>query len=165
MNLDHLTPDRRNANKGTERGLGMLEQSLRHCGAGRSILVDRNGQVIAGNKTLERAQELGLGLVIVDSDGTSVVAVRRTDLDLEHDARARELAIADNRVAQVDLEWDLAELAAERDDGGILDDYWFDAELDLLLAAEGRHSASPPVESERTVECPQCGFSIPLGGM
>ena len=48
--LADLTPDPRNANLGTERGLAMLERSLRETGAGRSILVDRAGRVIAGNK-------------------------------------------------------------------------------------------------------------------
>ena len=46
--------DSRNANKGTERGLALLDKSLRQYGAGRSILVDKNGRVIAGNKTLYR---------------------------------------------------------------------------------------------------------------
>jgi hypothetical protein len=47
-----LTPDPRNANKGSERGTGMLEHSLRSYGAGRSILADKHGVIIAGNKTL-----------------------------------------------------------------------------------------------------------------
>lgn len=37
--LSALTPDDRNANKGTQRGTGMLEDSLRKYGAGRSILM------------------------------------------------------------------------------------------------------------------------------
>jgi hypothetical protein len=45
--LADLRPDPRNANKGTERGLGMLEHSLRQYGAGRSILVDRQGYVLS----------------------------------------------------------------------------------------------------------------------
>ena len=44
-----LTPDRHNMNRGTERGLQLLEKSLRDYGAGRSILVDKAGNVIAGN--------------------------------------------------------------------------------------------------------------------
>jgi hypothetical protein len=34
---DDLASDPHNANKGTERGRYMLEQSLRECGAGRSV--------------------------------------------------------------------------------------------------------------------------------
>lgn len=53
--LSDLAPDARNANKGTERGNAMIENSLRQFGAGRSILLDRHGRIIAGNKTAENA--------------------------------------------------------------------------------------------------------------
>ena len=48
--ISDLIPDPRNANLGTERGLRMLDDSLREDGAGRSILVDRDGVTIAGAK-------------------------------------------------------------------------------------------------------------------
>lgn len=44
-----LTTDPHNANKGTARGRGLLEQSLRSYGAGRSALADKHGVLIAGN--------------------------------------------------------------------------------------------------------------------
>lgn len=47
--------DSHNANKGTSRGRGMLEKSLSKYGAGRSILLDKNNRIIAGNKTVEVA--------------------------------------------------------------------------------------------------------------
>jgi hypothetical protein len=45
-----LVPDGRNANRGTPRGRAVLDKSLQELGAGRSILVDRRGRIIAGNK-------------------------------------------------------------------------------------------------------------------
>ena len=42
---------------------------------------------------------------IVKSDGTRLIAVQRTDLDI-NDKAARELAIADNRASELGLEWD-----------------------------------------------------------
>jgi hypothetical protein len=63
--LSDLTPDKANANKGTQRGLKALDKSLRQYGAGRSILIDRKGRVIAGNKTLERSVDIGLEDVII----------------------------------------------------------------------------------------------------
>lgn len=116
--LADLTPDARNANKGTERGNAMIENSLRQYGAGRSILLDRNGRIIAGNKTAENAGSIGMNdVVVVQSDGTRLIAVQRMDLDLD-DATAKQLAIADNRAGQVSLDWDtevLKELATEID--------------------------------------------------
>lgn len=72
-----LTPDTQNANKGTERGGAMIEDSLRRFGAGRSILIDKHGNVIAGNKTLEHAGSIGMeDVIVVQTDGTKIVAVQ-----------------------------------------------------------------------------------------
>lgn len=131
--INTLTPDDKNANRGTERGVGLLENSLRNYGAGRSVLLDRNGKIIAGNKTVESAASLGFSdIIVVPTDGKTLVAVQRTDLDMDRDPRARELAIADNRVAEVDLEWDpetLAELGKDCN----LTQFWTDDELSALL--------------------------------
>jgi hypothetical protein len=114
-----FTPDDRNANKGTERGTGLIEKSLRTYGAGRSILADKHGKIIAGNKTLEGCASIGIDKVrVVETDGTELVVVQRTDLDLNSKA-ARELAIVDNRAGQVSLEWDFPELDKTAEDFGI----------------------------------------------
>ena len=100
--LSELTPDHSNANRGTERGRYALEASLRKYGAGRSILIDKHGRIIAGNKTAETAADVGIDdVIVVQTDGRQVVAVQRTDLDLDSN-EARELAYADNRVGQLD---------------------------------------------------------------
>jgi hypothetical protein len=65
-------PDSRNANKGTERGQQMIEESLRKYGAGRWILIDKHGTIIAGNKTLENTGAIGLeDMLVVQTDGRS----------------------------------------------------------------------------------------------
>ena len=55
-----LIQDDRNLNKGTERGQQLIEKSLRQFGAGRSILVDKNNRIIAGNKTHANAEAAGI---------------------------------------------------------------------------------------------------------
>jgi DNA modification methylase len=125
-----------NANRGTERGRDMLEKSLRQYGAGRSILLDKHGRIIAGNKTAQTAAEIGLDdLVVVETDGKQVVAVKRMDLDLENDDDARALAYADNRVAEVDLDFDPLQMVMDRD-AGKLPDFWTDEEIAELTGAE-----------------------------
>jgi hypothetical protein len=105
LKLSQLTPDAKNANKGTARGRKLVRESLKRYGAGRSILIDKNGAIIAGNKTAEGAQAMGMEDVqIVKSDGSKLVAVQRTDLDI-NDKAARELAIADNRASELGLDW------------------------------------------------------------
>jgi len=134
MKISDLTPDKRNANKGTQRGAYMLEESLRKYGAGRSILIDKNGNVIAGNKTLEQAGQIGLeDVLVIPTDGKTLVAVQRTDLDLEKDAAARELAYADNRIGIIDFDLDVQKLAEDLSAGINLDAFWKPEELEELL--------------------------------
>ena len=129
-----LTLDEHNANRGTDRGRGMLDKSLRENRAGRSILVDRNGRVIAGNKTLQSAAGVGIEeVIVVPTDGTQLVAVQRTDLDLETDPAARALAYADNRVAELDLAWDVEQLMRDVEAGVPLDGYFYDDEISRLI--------------------------------
>ena len=124
----------------------MLEKSLREYGAGRSVLVDKAGRIIAGNKTIEAAGSIGLeDALMVETDGTQVVIVKRTDLDLDS-PQGRGLAIADNRVAEVGLDWDmeaLEKLGEELE----LDQFWFVEELDQMNIGSPLGDALVEVES------------------
>jgi len=153
--LDDYTPDPHNANVGTERGVFMLEESLQKTGAGRSIVVDKHGVVIAGNKTQQVAADLGLVEVIeVETDGNQVVVVKRTDLDLANDEeRARLLAYYDNRASEVGLEWDAEALLADLNAGIDLGAMWHEDELEALLG----DLMSPDFESD---SCPTCGHEF-----
>lgn len=115
IKIDRLVPDNHNFNKGTQYGDHLMDESLLQFGLGRSILIDRNNRIIAGNKTTEKAGELGFeDVLIVETDGKTLVAVKRTDIDLDSKA-GRELALADNATSKANLEWDeeaIAEAAA-----------------------------------------------------
>jgi DNA modification methylase len=137
MKLTDLQPDPHNANKGTERGVGMLEQSLRSYGAGRSLLIDKHGVVIAGNKTLEAAASIGMtDVIVVPTDGKQIVVVQRTDLDLSNDPKAKALGVADNRVAQIGLEWDASVLQDMVANGTDLSSLFSEKELADLVTKQ-----------------------------
>ncbi len=105
--IEQLIPDNKNFNKGTEYGQRLIEESLRKFGAGRSILLDKNNRIIAGNKTVENAVNAGLdNVIIVETDGNQIVAVKRKDIDLDS-AKGRELALADNATGKANLAWDM----------------------------------------------------------
>ena len=135
--LADLTADPHNANRGTDRGRTALERSLRDYGAGRAVLIDRHGRIIAGNKTVEQAKVLNIPLRVVKTDGRHLVAVQRDDLDLTTDPRAQALAIADNRVGEIDLEWDVEMLKHLRAEGLDLAAFWTEAEFAALLGDRG----------------------------
>ena len=108
--LADLTPDGENFNKHTEFGQKLLEDSLRKFGAGRSILVDKAGNIIAGNSTTETAAAIGMeDVIVVPTDGKKLVVVQRTDLSLDS-PEGRELALADNMTALKGIDLDLAKV-------------------------------------------------------
>ena len=159
--LAGLDPDPRNANRGTARGRQALGLSIKEYGFGRSILLDKKGKVIAGNKALEVALATGAReAIIIPSDGKSLIAVQRTDLDLERDPRARELAIADNRVAELDLDWDPATLEALSREIN-LTKFWTAEELEGLLARTPEGKIEEPEAPAPVLHvCPKCGHKF-----
>ena len=108
--LDDLTPDAENFNRHTEFGQKLLEDSLRKFGAGRSILVDKDGNIIAGNSTTETAAAIGMeDVIVVPTDGKKLVVVQRTDISLDS-PEGRELALADNMTALKGIDLDIAKV-------------------------------------------------------
>ena len=163
-NINDLSPDARNANKGTVRGRGMVEASLREVGAGRSIVVDREGRVIAGNKTLESAVDIGLEIQVVHTNGERLVVVQRDDLDLSDDTGpARKLAYLDNQASSVGLSWDAEQMLADLNAGFSFNGIFNQDELDAMLAGlvapdfqpvDG--SEQPRLDQKKAIVCPHC---------
>lgn len=78
-----------------DRNKRIIRKSLSECGAGRSILLDNDDCIIAGNGVYEQAQQLGLPVRIVETRGEELIAIKRTDLSIG-DERRKALALADN---------------------------------------------------------------------
>lgn len=159
-----LETDQHNANPGTPRGVALLETSVRRNGIGRSVLADKHGRLIAGNKTTETiADVMGteIDVIVIKTDGTKLIVHQRTDLDLDTDPRARELAIAENRVAEVGLAWDtdiLKDLDATP--GVDLSQYWTPTEFNAMQADDAARLVTLTVE--RPTEVAWILLAIPL---
>ena len=120
-NIENLKFDKKNFNKHTEYGMSLLEKSLRQNGAGRSVLVDRDNNIIAGNGIVEAAVNASITKTrVVEVTGDELVVVRRTDLELDS-KQGREMALADNATAAADLAWDYEMLRKELDEKTIED--------------------------------------------
>lgn len=133
--LGQLRQDPRNARKHNPRNVGQIESSIQRDGFGRPVFTANDLTIIGGNATVDAAASAGLeDVIIIDSDGTKVIAIRRTDIEPDSPEFHR-LALADNRAAEL-AEWDadvLASLAEEVD----LSAFWQEGELDALLASFG----------------------------
>lgn len=130
--IKELRPDKRNARRHNPRNIGMIEKALGEVGAARSIVIDEDGNVLAGNGTIEAAAAAGIEKVqVVDADGETIIAVRRSGLTPEQKQR---LALYDNRTAEL-AEWDTTVLSDILDEQeAALDGLFADDELDALLA-------------------------------
>ena len=116
IDIEQLAQDQHNFNKGSEQGQELMERSFKEMGAGRSILIDRNGNIIAGNKSQKAAIAAGIKKVrIIETTGDELVAVKRTDVDIDS-AEGRKMAYLDNLTTQVNLTWDQTELQAVQAD-------------------------------------------------
>lgn len=95
-----LKNDPRNANQHTEASLAAVRRSLEAFGAGRSIVADRTGTLIGGEATHRAAQDLGIPIREIRTDGTELVVVVREDLEPD-DQRRRALSLSDNQTAKL----------------------------------------------------------------
>ena len=113
--ITEFQPDPDNANLGTERGQFLLEESLRTTGLNRGIVVDKDNVIAIGNHTHENAVNVGFTkVVVVETEGDTLVVTRRRDFDLDGEEgqseAARRAALLDNQAGHVNLLWDAEQI-------------------------------------------------------
>ena len=127
--IDHIKDlrfDKKNARKHNPRNIGMIVDSEQTLGMGRSILIDEDNKIIAGNGTVEAAAEAGIHKVrIIDTDGHEIIAVRRSGWTEEQKTL---MALLDNRTAEL-ATWNLEQLKAFHDEGLDLSPLFTEKEL------------------------------------
>ena len=123
-NIDALHYDAHNFNSHTEQGRALLKKSVTENGFGRSIVVDKDNNIIAGNGIVEAAKALNKrNIRVIDTTGDELVVVRRTDLDIDSED-GRRLALADNATSAVNLAWNYDELEKARAAWNVKPDDW-----------------------------------------
>lgn len=158
IKLSDLIDDPANANRGTERGQYMLDASIAQVGAARGIVIDKEGRIIAGNKTRQAMMDAGIDeAVVVETDGKQLVVTQRADMDLaDNDPNnlARKYAYYDNRTSEVSLDWDPEQILADINSGLDFKAMFRDDELVELVnqvgeALEARQTANDPNQEWR----------------
>ena len=113
--INDLQNDHKNARKRTDRSSKLIKESLQKFGAARSIVIDENNRILAGNGTIAGAKAAGIkNLKVIETDGNEIIAVKRTGLSEDEKVG---LALADNRtsdLSECDLNM-LEELSQEHD--------------------------------------------------
>jgi DNA modification methylase len=121
--ISDLRSDHKNARKRTDRSATLIEESLKRYGAARSVVIDEDNRILAGNGTVDAAKRAGISKVrVIETEGDEIIAVKRTGLTEDQKIG---LALADNRTSDLS-EWDkemLHQLSEEHDITP-----WFEAE-------------------------------------
>jgi DNA modification methylase len=150
-NISSLTPDPNNTRKRTPLSAKVISKSLEQFGACRSIVIDENDVIRAGNGTFEEAGQLGIEKVlVVEADGNTIVAVKRKGLS---ESDWKQYAIADNTASDFST-WDfdlLNDLAQEVDFSEFFPDYKLNELLESFGKGEGFDSNEQQEENEKEI--------------
>jgi hypothetical protein len=126
----------------------MIATALETVGAARSIVVDEDNVILAGNGVMEAAVGRVTDVQVVDVAGDELVVVRRTGLTNE---QKRALAMFDNRAGEL-ATWNPDQL---KTDAVRLGQYFSAEEIATLLQPARLKPAAAVSASE--VTCPKCG--------
>lgn len=90
---DEIKFDKRNYRIHNDKNKKLIKKSLEELGAGRSIVIDNDGEIIGGNGVFEAWGDKPIK--VIESDGSELVVVKRTDLST-NDEKRKKLAVMDN---------------------------------------------------------------------
>ncbi len=94
LKLKDLKQDKRNYRKHDDRNLSLIRKSVDELGLGRSVVVDSENEIIAGNGLVSSLSK-DIPVKVIETDGSELVVVKRTDLKTNDEKRKR-LAVMDN---------------------------------------------------------------------
>lgn len=145
--------DKRNYRKHNDRNKELIKKSLEECGAGRSIVIDNDNEIIAGNGIYEQAQALNIPVKVVETDGSELVVVKRTDLSTD-DEKRKKLAVMDNSTSD-SSEFDFELLSVDFQVPDLQD---MGIEIpDVEISNEEDLGGEEKAVNKKLLQCPRCG--------
>ena len=158
---DKIKFDQRNYRIHNDKNKDLIRKSLYDYGAGRSILIDNEDEIIAGNGVYEQAKELGIPVKVIETDGKELIAVKRTDLQTNDEIR-KKLAVIDNATSDTS-EFDIELLKTdfqvpELQELGVPAFEASDIDIDSFF----KDDDSEHEKKKKTITCPHCGEEIEI---
>lgn len=159
MQVKDLKQDRRNYRKHNERNLDLIKKSINEVGLGRSIVIDSENEIVCGNGLVSQLDK-NTPLRVIETDGSELVVVKRTDLSTD-DEKRRKLAIMDNSTSdssEFDLELLKVDLSIpELQDLGLPVFEASDIDVDSFF-----ENTEEKEKKKKTITCPHCGEEIEI---
>ena len=112
MQIKDLKQDKRNYRKHNKKNLDLIKKSVSEVGLGRSVVIDNENEIVCGNGLVSTLDK-NTPIKVIETDGTELVVVKRTDLNT-NDEKRKQLAIMDNSTSD-SSEFDLDSLQADFD--------------------------------------------------
>lgn len=145
-----LKQDSHNYRKHSDTNKARIKKSIDEAGLGRSVVIDADGVLVAGNG-VQSVIDKDTPVRVVETDGTELVVVKRTDLHTG-DPRRKTLALADNATAD-DVEWDFDAVLGEFEvedlqEWGVMDDVTSSEQEGVSLEDLGIETVSNKGESK-----------------
>ena len=156
--MTNIKTDKRNYRKHNDRNKELINKSLKECGAGRSIVIDNENGIICGNGIYEQAQKLGIKTKVIETDGSELVVVKRTDL-ATNDEKRKQLAVMDNSSSD-SSEFDFELLQADFDSDTLAEFGIPDFEGLKIDDAGDIQNFDDIVEKQKSKCCPHCGLPL-----
>ena len=155
LKLSDFRSQSKNGNRHTVRGMGLLSHSIGKNGVIGAMTVAADYETFDGSATWETCVDTfgeDVEPIIVRSKGDRPIIHIREDIPTADDPRAKELGIAANRVAEVNLDYDLEVLAELHEEVG-LEDMFFADEIEALMGKENQDDeGGTEYQGEKSVE-------------
>lgn len=110
MELKDIKYDQKNYRKHSDKNKKLIKKSIEEVGLGRSVVIDSENELIAGNGVVSQLPK-GTKIKVIETDGSELVVVKRTDLKTQ-DEKRKKLALMDNSASD-NVEWDLDNLQSD----------------------------------------------------
>ncbi len=151
--LNDFKPATENANKHNARGLNQLDKSMAEDGYTSPMTAAADGEMIAGSARLEMSAEKfqDVDPIILEHDGTRPIIAVRTDIPNAKTPMAKRISIRDNRIGEIDLEWDAEQIFKDMEAGLDLGELGFD-EVELTELFEELDAEPPPEPPEAQID-------------
>ena len=112
MELKDIKFDKKNYRRHSDSNKALIKKSINETGLGRSVVIDSENELIAGNGVVSQLP-YGTPIRVIETDGSELVVVKRIDLKTS-DEKRKKLALMDNSASDK-VDWDLDNLKADFD--------------------------------------------------
>lgn len=159
MELKDLKFDKRNYRRHNDKNKELIKKSINDVGFGRSIVIDSENEIIAGNGVVSQIAK-STPIKVIETNGSELIVVKRTDLKT-NDEKRKQLAVMDNSASDTsDFDIELLKEDFSIDELADFGISVFEAsEIDVNSFFE---DAEQKAKEPKTIKCPKCGEIIEL---